>query len=215
MSIRIKLTDSIDVVQQRVNEAISELATENINKGKLKAQAKISQLVNRWIISQPEMKSLMSYDIGSLAGQFGLPAGQGFLAVEAIAQSVADSITVQFSRFNPSSLAGDLNINIQPEGFSNILNLGVGHVVFSGGDLHWLDWLLTKGDTIIVVGYHYEPKSGAGRSSLGYMSSGQAFRVPPEFSGTAENNFITRAIIGQPQEAAISNIIEMLISGTL
>ena len=38
--------------------------------------------------------------------------------------------------------------------------------------------------------------------------SGGVFRVPPEFSGTRDNNFITRALIGSAQEKDIFDVIK-------
>jgi len=215
MSIKITLTDSIDVIQNRVNGAIAEVANKNIQTGRLKAQSIVRDLVKSWVMSQPEMQSIISVNLGSLAGQFGIPVGQSMLAYDAIASSVANSVTTNFTSFNKKNLSGNFSINIQPEGFKNLLSLQDGHVIFPGGDLHWLDWLLTKGDTIIVANYQYNPKGGAGRSRLGYMTVGSSFRVPPQFSGTAENNFITRALTGESQEKQISDVLERLVSGNL
>jgi hypothetical protein len=86
-----------------------------------------------------------------------------------------------------------------------------GHSVYYDGDLHWLDWLLNRGDQIIVVGYEYNPQTGLGRSKLGNMKTGGSFRVPPEFSGTQENNFVTRALIGASQEKEIAKILEKIL----
>ena len=75
-----------------------------------------------------------------------------------------------------------------------------------------MDWLLTQGDRIIVVNYMYNPQTGIGRSMLGNMKEGGVFRVPPTFSGTVNDNFVTKALIGKHQEAAISNIFQQELS---
>ena len=80
-------------------------------------------------------------------------------------------------------------------------------MVYAKGDLHWLQWLLERGDEIIVAGYEFGGNSGRGRSGLGYMTTGGSFRVPPQFSGTKDNNFISRALVGKAQEQAISKIL--------
>ena len=59
--------------------------------------------------------------------------------------------------------------------------------------LHWLAWLLQAGSSMIVSGYEYTP-SFEGRSGGGVMTGGGVWRVPPEFSGTESDNFITRAL---------------------
>ena len=71
--------------------------------------------------------------------------------------------------------------------------------------------MLEYGDTIIVANYDYNPQTGLGRSSLGNMKDGTGFRVPPEFSGTLTNNFITRALTEPQQEQRIYNILKKVL----
>ena len=106
-----------------------------------------------------------------------------------------------------NSLNGGLIINIQPTTFQNLLALGEVHVNYANGDLHWLDWLLTRGDEIIVADYYYNPATGIGRSRLGNMKQGGFFRVPPQYSGTTTDNFVTRALNGNNQINQITDII--------
>ena len=80
--------------------------------------------------------------------------------------------------------------------------------MYKSGDLHWLDWLLKRGDNMIISNYQYNPQTGLGRSGLGNMVGGGSFRVPPQFSGTVDDNFITRAFLGNNQEKEIFYIIE-------
>ena len=49
---------------------------------------------------------------------------------------------------------------------------------------------------MIIMGYKYVPSSD-GRSGGGSMEGGGSWRVPPQFSGTEDNNFITRALSGR------------------
>ena len=99
-------------------------------------------------------------------------------------------------------LTGGIEFNFQPADFANLLGLPQGHQVTNkAADLHWLDWLLTKGDTVIVKGYSYEP-SGKGRSGGGSMKTGGFFRIDPSYSGTTINNFITRAFVGRETQLA-------------
>jgi len=100
------------------------------------------------------------------------------------------------------TLKGTLEINFQRDDFINLLSLQSGHVLTEKGtDLHWLDWLLIKGDTTIITGYTYIP-GPLGRSGGGEMNIGGLWRVPPEFSGTITNNFITRSFKGTEKETA-------------
>jgi len=73
--------------------------------------------------------------------------------------------------------------------------------------LPWLSWLLTRGNEIIIQEYGVLYGSGFGRTDGAKMSNKKApFMVDPAYSGTADNNFITRALA--PHQRAISNIIK-------
>ena len=56
-----------------------------------------------------------------------------------------------------------------------------------------------KGDTTIVKGYSDKP-STKGRSRGGTMALEGVFRVNPRYTGSADNNFITRAFLGRNKE---------------
>ena len=201
----IKILDSTRVIQERVNKASAEV----INK---KLKSRIGYITNEaksvavsFLMSSPEIASLSG---GELAGAFGLTSGGSGAAIAAINQAFVNSIYSEFKPFDKTLRNGGLYIYFQPSSFSNLLNLPEGHVIYEKGDLHWLQWLLERGDEIIVAGYSYDAQSGLGRSGLGYMSQGGAFRVPPQFSGTSDDNFITRSLIGRSQERRISKIIQ-------
>jgi hypothetical protein len=91
------------------------------------------------------------------------------------------------------------------------LSLPEGHTIYEDGDLHWLQWMLIRGDETIIVGYEYNPQTGLGRSKLGNMKKGNSFRVPPQYAGTSDNNFITRALIGQQQNDDITNLVKKVL----
>jgi len=208
--ISLKLLDSIDVIEKKVNEAIADLANKEIGNKRTEILQKCQALINGWILSQPEIISLNSSSPDSLAGQFGLLPGQAMSVTSSVINAVKDSITVKITKFN-NKLQGGITVEFQPANFLNILNIPQGHTSISGGDLHWMDWLLKRGDNIIIVNYQYDPKSGFGRSGLGHMISGGAFRVPPQFSGIDTNNFITRALVGAAQESEIAAIFRSVL----
>lgn len=210
--ITIKLLDDVKSIEAKVNSAIATEANKIIFQNQSKILQESRLLVSRWIASQPEMIDLQSSAPGSLAGQFGLYAGQGQSAVFSIINSIENSISIRFKKFN-SKLIGGLEVNFQPKNFLNLLSLPQGIVSYEKGQLPWLDWLLLKGDTTIVVNYQYNPNTGIGRSGLGNMIEGGSFRVPPQFSGTANDNFINRALVGPEQEKRITDIFKKVLGG--
>jgi hypothetical protein len=209
MSISIVLTESEGQIGKNINAAIATYINDILSKNLNNIVNKVKLLIPNWIMSQPEMVSLSSSDVLSLAGQFGIVSGAG--AAQAIAKTVAQSTLIKFVKYS-NNLKGGLELQFQQADFNNLLSLREGHTVYQGGDLHWLDWLLKRGDAIIVSNFQYNPATGLGRSGLGNMIGGGSFRVPPQFSGTPDNNFITRALVGPAQEQQITDILQKILT---
>lgn len=210
MSLSIVITDSISKIEKEINRAIAEAINNEISQKLNSILNSMKALIPSWIASQPEIISLKSSDPTSLAGQFGLNKSPSSI-VDSIIQSVVNATEIKFVPYS-KNLKGGLELRFQPSTFINLLALPDGHTIYNGGDLHWLDWLLKRGDNIIVINYQYNPRTGLGRSNLGNMIPGGSFRVPPQFSGTDSDNFITRAFLGQAQEKQITDIIKRILS---
>lgn len=206
--ITLKLTDSIDIIEKRVNKALAELANDVVIKKQASILSKCKILARGWILSQPEIYSILSFSPDALAGVLGIPQGTASRIVYSIASSVENSISIKIVKFDDKLTRGGIEVEFQPSTFINLLNLPEGHVTYRGGDLHWLDWLLKRGLNVIVVNYQYNPQTGLGRSGLGVMVPGGSFRIPPEFAGTDNDNFVTRALIGSDQERQITKVFE-------
>ena len=207
MSISLKLLESTDEIEKKINSALSNQINTKLLNNISKISNEIKLLIPKWINEQPEINALLS---GDLIGQFGTLLSPQSI-INAIISSVSDSLSISVQKFNNKLQGGGLEINIQPDNFANLLSIPEGHTIYSGGDLHWLEWMLLRGDEIIVVGYEYNPKTGIGRTRLGNMVSGKGFRIPPQYSGTESNNFITRALIGQNQSDEITKIFKKVL----
>lgn len=168
----------------------------------------IKQLVPLWVKEQPEMQEIKSGGVGSLAAQLGIVFGDGEEAVEAIANAVADSVAIDITKISPKTLQGGIKAKFMPATFADLLSLPQGKVTTEKGEeLHWLKWLLIEGFSAIVVGYSFQFKR-AGRSGGGYMKEKGIWRVPPQYAGTPEDNFITRALTGPSRDEQISRIFQ-------
>ena len=207
----IQLTETVGQIEDKIKAALAEDINLLLYKKKARIESRCKALVSNWILSQPEIISLRSPAPDSLSGQFGLRPGEDEAAVKDIINAVENSVYVRISKVD-KKLNGGIEAFFQPNTFINLLGLTSGHVYYERGDLHWLSWLLEEGDNIIVVNYTYNPSSGLGRSKLGNMQEGGVFRVPPEFSGNPNNNFITRALIGPVQEKDIFEVIKKELS---
>lgn len=209
--ITISLLDSEKQMADKINTAVVEYINIQITKRNKIVLGRFKKVVEGWVRSQPEINSLLSDGvIGSLNAQFGLRPGQGDSAVDAIVDAVVNATEVDVKKLTPK-LRGGVEFKFQPTTFANLLALPQGHTLTNKGvDLHWLDWLLTKGDKVIVIGYTYKPSS-RGRSRGGSMETGGSFRVSPAYSGDRTNNFITRAFSNRERE--IANLMSGLFDG--
>jgi hypothetical protein len=206
--ISLKLVDSWQDIAKDINAEIAVEINKLVQKNFPRVIRTLKASVKAWVSAQPEIASLTSDGTpGSLNAQFGLIPGTSASIVDDIVNAVADSVSFKFKPFN-KNLRGTLELHVQPKDFQNVLSTASGTVVTRlGAQLDWLEWLLTRGDSIIIVGYHYAI-DGEGRSGGGVMKKGGAFRVDPSFSGTLEDNFITRALDNREKE--VSNILESL-----
>lgn len=207
MSISIKLLNPVAEITGAGFSALVKDINDSIRNSIPRITKKIQDSIAQSLLSQPEMVGLLDYSAGGLAAQLGLYPSQGNSAVSAIVQTVSGDVKHSFSGFN-SQFKGSLTFYIAHEAVNKLLSLPVGHVVYGRGDLHWLEWMLERGDSILISNYTYNPRTGLGRSGGGNMVVGGSFRIPPEYSGTPENNFISRALYSEDFQNTIQKIIE-------
>ena len=63
--------------------------------------------------------------------------------------------------------------------------------------LPWVQWLFFDGNKFLVYDYEYTPEAATrSRSGFGLMrrDDTEAWRIPPQFSGTATNNWVIREL---------------------
>ncbi len=170
----------------------------------------IKNIVQLALLESDELKALSS---GDLIGEFGLTESTASAVAAEIAERVAATVEVKPHPVSLKTNKGGLSLTIQPNDLQNVLSIGNGSYSYyskrykTGVKIDWLDWLLTKGDAIIVAKFHFEEIAGAGRSGAGKMLKGQTWRVRPEYSGTITYNLITRSL---SKKNTMTNIISSI-----
>lgn len=210
-NIRVVLKDNVRVIESRINKAIASRMNDALIKGRGLIATKLRPMIAQWLSEQPEMVALSSGGAGSLPSQLGLVAGTESSITNTIINSIASSTHVDFKRVANNLRQGGITIKCQIQDFSNLLSISGGFVqdIKYGGRLHWLKWLLEEGNRVIITGYHYEPKSGSGRSKGGSMGEGSMWRIPPQYTGTVDDNFVTRALANK--EKHIQKLLEQVL----
>ena len=203
LRVTINLKDDVKAIERKLSQGIAEQLNNKLRFSVDKIKRDLKTLVRDLLRISPEIQSLKN---GELKGAFGIP--EDIDPTLEIIEAIVATVDVEFKlvRGGRGGFSGGIVIQIQPKDLSNLLNLPNAKVVTEKGTaLPWLKWLLTLGDKIIITEFEVEYKDGAGRSGLASMSEGGTFRVNPSFSGTEEDNFITRAFKGS--ENRISRII--------
>jgi hypothetical protein len=188
-----KLLQGSGDLARYITQNFIQIINKNFFSKKNIIQQNISSIVIESIKAQPEYSSLKS---GVLRNQFGIA---NVSVVDSILSEL-DDIQVQLikPRALKNGIEASLIVNMIKEGFPDILgSSGASYVSEKGSQIDWLRWLLLEGNNSVVVGYKYFPKADPrSRTGKGIMIKGESaiYRVPPEFAGTAENNWITRGI---------------------
>jgi hypothetical protein len=188
-TLSVKILESDREIFSKVNTALAKEFDKNMRKNGNIIKNRIRPIIASALFKSPEIMSLSG---GVLQADFGLT----FDPAPDIVQSIVSTIKLNArnSRASGNSIDGGFTLTIQPIDYSNLFSLSVAEQVIEGGSIPWLKWLLTLGDAIIIAdfGVKYGPFGRTGQAHMTYGS--RPFKVNSSFSGTANNNFITKAI---------------------
>ena len=158
---------------------------------------------------------------GDLIGEFGIRSSTAANVAQQIALNVSQTVIVSPMSVSLKTKRGGISLKVQPNDLQNVLSIPNGSYTYYSRrykkdvTINWLDWFLTKGDAIIVAKFYFEESSGAGRSGRGAMQKGGSWRVRPEYSGTLDDNAITRALQSKQTKTEIIKSIENVIKKNL
>lgn len=194
--------------EKAVLSSINDKFDKTIKKSIEAIERKVKVLVYDNIYSCNELDGLRG---GSLRAELGLTSKQASEASNEIAETISNSIVTQQGK-NPQGIV----VYIQPSDFRNVLGIKGSSVSYfsktykQNVKLEWLDWLINRGDEIIVDNFRFVPSS-KGRTHGGRMKKGGSWRISPQYAGTQDDNFITRAL-GESSQKEIASIIEKEIN---
>jgi hypothetical protein len=188
MSLSTTITVDLSGFEKQINAEIKRMIRAIIVSASPSIQVKVGDILEDAIRSSPEYISLLG---GKLYHELGVLNAQS--AFSEIIAVIKKNIEVRY--INTPGALGGISISYIRKNNDDVLSIPSAKFISEGGfAVEWLNWLLTKGDSIILIQYHYRgivtPKS---RTGQGLMIKGGQWRVPPEFSGTKDNNFLTRS----------------------
>lgn len=188
------IVESTNEIEGKILRALKPELNKYLEKVFNKVKSQIVNSVVNAITSAPEYNSLLS---GDLKYEFGLPDSDS--RVSSII-NFWKKINTDYKSIsiNNNKLSGGFTINMINSDYSDVINSAAAVLTTEKGvDLNWLEWLLLFGNRTIIKDYVVEfgvnPRSRTGRAIMRGVQKGK-WSVPNEFSGTKNNNWITRAI---------------------
>jgi hypothetical protein len=209
MKFSLSLVETNTEIRQKILSAMQPLINKALDSTIQNLSKDIKNLLISALKSEPEYSSLIS---GELRREFGISDTSNVnIAIENIANSI--KINKKAIKINNNGLSGGIEINIiNNQDYGGALSDYSGQVIDNdrGYSLPWLEWLLLRGNQIIVKNYEVK-LGGNSRSRSGdaiMISSSSNWRVPPTFAGTIQDNWTTRAL------STIENELTNLIRST-
>ena len=199
--------------KKNVVEEISKKIRRETPNIKKSITERVRQLVRDRLVATEEYGSIVG---GKLKGELGIPDSS--LRIIAVVDAWVNGIQVETKAGTTPLLL--IDIGVIASDYGDVLSLPEATYTYSsvrgGGEIPWLEWLLLEGDRRIVNRYEFTPNIRRGsRTGMGIMKTKKRgfWQVPSEFSGTAVDNFATRAL-GNVGEA-IDKIVEKAVKERL
>jgi len=196
--LRLEVTDPNSIIEYRLKKTIADKINLAAQVAKNKAKLRFRELIEKAIFDSPEARSLQG---GDLQGELGVPGELAKKMLDKIVDAIDSTIDVDIKQFNPfgNVMRGYIEVSIFPKALlQDLLDKQEAQYLTNHGEqIPWLEWLTTLGDRIIVKNYSVDFGQRFGsRTGLATMvhTKRRGWRVPPQFSGTRTDNFITRSL---------------------
>lgn len=193
-------TSKIKFDKRQLNSLIAERLNSQIRFATGFVKNKIQNLAHTILKDTDFYREFAS---GSpLTAELGIPLGEAHSRIDVIVGSIAQSLDIVTNKIgsNQFILNLQIQINLTQESIEFLTSLNSANVNTDNGDrLPWLSWVLKEGDSIIISDYTFMYKAG-GRSGSGVMIPYKNWSVPSRYSGTIDDNWITRAFADNEEQ---------------
>jgi hypothetical protein len=215
MQFTIELLETNQEIERKILEGIAEDFNLLITPKLQTIRDRVAVATIEFLKMSDTYESLTN---GLLAGHFGLPVWGRHMMVNNILKQIGKSIEIDYTpiRVSMGGFIGGANINVLISDFSDLLTMMEAEVVTEKGQwLPYLEFLLLRGDRIIISQYDVKMGSGIGRSGMAIMIKGsaKAWRVPTAYSGVMGDNWLTRFF--EIYQKAYSSLIEEILQEEL
>lgn len=217
-TISVDLLDDNATISKKIHLTIIRSLNNIINNSIKNIGKRIRSSLVQYLQQTPEYDSLVN---GELSYHFGIPIGEGQSRLNAILTQIADNIYVKSTlvRKTGAKYSGGFSIRMLRYGFDDILSISAANITTEKGQvIPFMEWLLIRGNDIIIS-EHEISFTNAGRSGGAIMIQNNAgvWRVPPQYAGTVQDNWLTRSLAGAGSQFMnlVTSIIKEEIQRTI
>jgi hypothetical protein len=194
MKFSLRLLETNDQIAKLIMDELKIIIDKAISKALPTISSQIKILVSESLRNQPEYSSLMT---GTLKAELGIAEAT---SINSVIDALIETLSVQRNAItvtNKGLSGGFVLTMMKSDDMNGVIYTDQASVRdASGYSLPWLEWLLLKGNEILVknyeVSYFPSPYSRSGMAIM--IPSSNSWRVPPQFAGTENDNWTTRAI---------------------
>jgi hypothetical protein len=211
VNISFNITDSYGDIEKKILALFRDRINDAFRRATPAIKKRIQGVCDSLIKGSDEYDSLRS---GRLLGELGIPDVESRL--QSILSTIRKNVAVTTTpvRIAGNKLKGGMNVGILKDSFDDILGLPASSYISNGRYLiPWLKWLLIDGDQILIYTHEVTfdlnaAQQARSRTGMALMRPGEGWRVPPQYSGTIEDNLLTRAFSGPAVGDMLANIIQ-------
>jgi hypothetical protein len=214
MKFSIDLLESNNDIVKLILDNLKEQLNKTINEALPSIEKQIKILVKNSLLSEPEYASLKA---GTLRAELGIA---NVSDIDNVVDAMVDTLKIDNKPLSvrSSGISGGFILSmIKSDDISGIIYSDSANVIDNerGYSLPWLEWLLLKGNDVLVQNYSVNyTNSSRSRSGLALMiESNKNWRVPVAFAGKINDNWTTRAI--RKIESQIISIIQANIENNI
>lgn len=206
MQVNISIQETDVQMVQAINAVIVKKLNSVVKASLPSIRKRLKEVVKLSLETTVEYNAIA---YGKLKAEFGIVNGAGRL--DRIIDYFINTISVHFEKIKiiGNSFEGRITIGVIKDDLSGVLSLPEASVITENGHvLNFLRWLLLEGDKVIVKNYTIKnsPKDSRTGTKIMIKNKSKSWSVPPEYSGTKDNNFVTRAL--ENLEDSIDRIVE-------
>ena len=205
MNFSIQILETQEEISKSILKALLPQITDYMDKGINIVKTELPEIIKLSILASPEYDSILA---GSLKYEFGIIDSSSKL--NGLINIWTNNLVINYDRpkISGSQIKSKFSANMITSNYTDVL--GTDYAVMTdesrGYSLPWLQWLLLDGNqTIIDSSSIVFGNNKFSRTGYAIMVPGGGWKVPAAFAGTANDNWITRAITN-----ASSQIISLL-----